>query len=530
MWEKGLALALGLATAGAASAGEGVPPVATLGRPVATMGRPVAAAPAAAVIGRPMASDGVQQASFLSGQDRVVRGVSPDPLPAARPGAGLVGWKPVSGPALLPAGPPLGGPELSAPSPIASAPSGPIASSPIVAGAGDPCAPAYCPEGACPTDCLGLAAAGGWPSHRWWLSAEYLMWWAKGDNAPPLVSAGPASGGPTAGILPPVGNGQVLYGNAGLGEQLRSGLRLFGGVWLCDQHVWGLEVGAFFLGEKVETFGIGSMGDPVIRRPIIQQTPGSPLFGQESGELVAAPGLLTGRVESRYTSQLWGYEANVKRGLWCGEACSLDFLVGFRNVSLDEGLTVLESLNVLTPNAAGVSFISLRDNFAARNRFYGVNLGVQSEVWLLDRLSMGVTGKVALGSTWQDLQVAGSTTFFNGATNLGTGSGGLLALPTNIGSRSQTRFSVVPEVGLTLNYQVYSWLRLSAGYNFLYWSDVVRPAQQIDRNVNFNHQPVITAAGAVTPGSGVGAAVPMPRFQTTDFWAHGINFGVELRY
>ncbi len=534
MWTKGLALALGLA-AGAASAGEGGTPAVTLGRPVATLGRPVAAAPApAATLGRPVAraAEGIEQASFVAGQGMVVRGVSPDPLPPRSDASmALNSWKPVGGPILMPSPTPV-----SSSAPVPAMPGAVVSGIPGAPGVCDPCppiCPPACPSDPCPSDpCagLGLASAGGWSSHRWWLSGEYLMWWAKGDNAPPLVASGPAAGGATAGILPPVGNGQVQYGGSGLGEQMRNGMRLFGGVWLSDEHLWGFELGGFFLADKVERFGFGSNGDPVVRRPIIQQTPGSALFGMESGELVAAPGLLTGRVDTVYSSQLWGYEANIKRGLWCGEACNVDFLIGFRNVSLDEGLTVTESLNVLTANPAGVTFISLRDRFATRNRFYGVNLGLQSEIWLLDRLSVGLSGKVALGTTWSDLEVNGSTAFVRGNTVLGTGAGGLLALPTNSGTRSGTRFSVVPEVGLTLNYQWNNWLRVFGGYNFLYWSDVVRPAEQIDRRVNFNNQPVISAAGVVSPGSGVGPAVPASRFQSTDFWAHGLTLGLEFRY
>src|SRR5262249_23740520 len=72
--------------------------------------------------------------------------------------------------------------------------------------------------------------------------------------------------------------------------------------------------------------------------------------------------------------------------------------------------------------------------------------------------------------------------------NAGTiGAGGLLTGPGNIGSSTTGRFSVVPEVGMNLGYYVTDWMRLSVGYNFLYWSGVARPGEQIDRRVNLNN-------------------------------------------
>ena len=63
-------------------------------------------------------------------------------------------------------------------------------------------------------------------------------------------------------------------------------------------------------------------------------------------------------------------------------------------------------------------------------------------------------------------------------------------MQSNIGHFSQSQFAVVPEIGVKLGYQLTPNLRLQAGYNFLFWSNVVRPGQQIDTSVN----PNLTAA------------------------------------
>ena len=97
----------------------------------------------------------------------------------------------------------------------------------------------------------------------------------------------------------------------------------------------------------------------------------------------------------------------------------------------------------------------------------------------------------------------------------------MLALPSNSGHFSRNVFSVVPEVGMNLSYQVCPNLRLFMGYTFLYWNNVARPGALIDTVVNTTQQ----SGGTLT-----GPARPAFAFHNTDYWAHGINFGLELRY
>ena len=49
----------------------------------------------------------------------------------------------------------------------------------------------------------------------------------------------------------------------------------------------------------------------------------------------------------------------------------------------------------------------------------------------------------------------------------------------------------------------------------------MRPGEQIDRTVNTNQLP---------PAVGGGPARPMFQNNATDFWAQGVNFGVEFKY
>jgi hypothetical protein len=86
-------------------------------------------------------------------------------------------------------------------------------------------------------------------------------------------------------------------------------------------------------------------------------------------------------------------------------------------------------------------------------------------------------------------------------------------------------FGVVPEVGLDVGLRLAPWARARVGYSFLYWSGVVRPGDQVDRQVNPRLVPTDQDFGL--PG---GPARPASQLNRTDFWAHGLNFGAELTF
>jgi hypothetical protein len=130
--------------------------------------------------------------------------------------------------------------------------------------------------------------------------------------------------------------------------------------------------------------------------------------------------------------------------------------------------------------------------------------------------------KVALGANRREVSINGDTvlSFPDGTRNVFTG--GLLALPSNIGTFSSTEFAVVPELGVSVAYQLTDCVRIGCGYTFLYINHVVRPGQEIDLGVNTTQPPL---------GNGlVGPARPAVSFNNTDFWAQGINFIFEVRF
>ena len=73
--------------------------------------------------------------------------------------------------------------------------------------------------------------------------ADYLLWWTKGTNLPPLVTT---SGTDQSGVLGP--GTTVLFGDTTAENRARSGADLTLGMWLNCCQTWGIEGNYFTLG------------------------------------------------------------------------------------------------------------------------------------------------------------------------------------------------------------------------------------------------------------------------------------------
>jgi hypothetical protein len=354
------------------------------------------------------------------------------------------------------------------------------------------------------------------PPGRAWVSVDYLLWWIKNDHLPPLVTVSPPG---SSGVLP---GAEVAIGGSDLESDSYSGTRVDLGFWLNDCHTLGLETDFFFLGRNSRDETVGALlpsSGTEVARPFFNVAINAP-----DAELVAAAGAVSGTVTASQYTRLWGIGENALANLYCGCAHRVDLVGGFRYLSLNEGLTISEALTVAPGVAGAGSAINLADEFGTHNRFYGGTIGVRAEYWW-GRFFVNGRASVALGDTDETVRINGTTTFTppGGATVVQ--SGGLLAQASNIGRFSRDEFSVVPEVGFNVGYQVTPRVRAYVGYTYLYWSDVVRPSGQIDLAVNPTQVPSI-----VGPGTLMGPARPAVPFRTSDFWAQGINFGVEFRF
>ena len=375
---------------------------------------------------------------------------------------------------------------------------------------------------------------------QFWLRGEYLLWWTQGSRQPVLVTTGLPGVTPFPGALGQPGT-SVLYGNPDGDSRPRSGGRFTAGFWLDSCRTFGLEGSYFFLASRNTDFSAasdGRLGSGFIARPFFDV-----LTGLQNSQLVAFPalagggnilfadgnGLARGDIHVATYSRLQGAELNALCGLCAGCNYSAQALVGFRYLQLDEGLAVTENTRVNpalprdTPLFGG-STISIADQFDTRNNFYGGQVGVRGEV-RRGRVFVEVQAKVALGVTHQTVDVRGSTAITSpeGTTTLFPV--GFLASGGNGGQFVRDRFTVVPEVGVNVGYQVTPRVRTFVGYNFLYWSSVVRPGDQIDVGLSGTRLPTDSRYDPAA-----GPARPNAPLRDTGFWAQGISFGAEFRY
>jgi hypothetical protein len=355
---------------------------------------------------------------------------------------------------------------------------------------------------------------------KFYVSSEYLLWWLKQDKVPVLASTS----------TNPFDNGElgkptteVLFGGDGLNGSDRSGFRITAGWWLdetCKDDA--IEIRGFYLASQATDFDANSSQFPVIARPFFNIN-----MHEEFAQLTAFPGVGTGNLAINDESHFWGTEINARCNLCCGCNYRLDLFGGFRYLDLDEFLNITETgLNAVNapPPFPGDRFV-VTDYFGTRNQFYGGQVGFLGEY---DRgpWSVEARAQIALGDTHQDILIDGSQLFTdpNGTTHSFVG--GLLALKSNIGRYSADKFTYIPELDLNVGYQLTDHVRLFVGYDILYWSSVVRPGGQIDRNIDITLIPNFPVPGAVPAGQNQPAA-PRP---ATDFWAQGLTVGVEFRY
>jgi hypothetical protein len=364
------------------------------------------------------------------------------------------------------------------------------------------------------------------PPGKCWVSVEYLLWWFKSGQTPPLATTSPAT---SLGILGQPGT-TVIIGGEGLDNEPLHGIRVTVGTWLDCCQTKGIEIGGFsFFDHDTQrsASGPGTPGSVTIARPFFNV-----LTGQPDSQLVAFPSLVAGTVTVDSTQRLSGFTPNIICNLCCCgpvDCCNphgrrIDLLVGPRFYRLEEDINIREDLQVNpTVPVLGGSRINIVDSFETENRFYGGFIGARAEFWM-NRLFVNVTGGVALGNTEQIVRINGSTTITPPTGAVVTRAGGLLTQPTNIGRYSRNEFTYIPELGFNVGYQVTPQCRAFVGYSFLYWSEVVRPGDQIDVGLNTTQLPTLGGTGTLT-----GPARPAFTFHDSGFWAQGINLGVQFR-
>jgi hypothetical protein len=358
-----------------------------------------------------------------------------------------------------------------------------------------------------------------------YVQGEFLRVWTRANHLEvPLLTTGT---GPNAGGLADPGT-IVIWGR---GSEAAwdgfNGGRLDVGVPL-GAHLT-LETRGFWLAEQALHLAAGSdaNGAPVLARPYVGLASGN----LNALRLIASPGLLAGGVQLTGQSQWWGLETNVV-GVGGEGGFRWEWLAGLRFVEMQEDLTICDSSTVLAPGAASFAgnplgigdLLNTSDRFQTRNYFYGPQFGLRGET-RLGRLGLSATAKVALGNTRQVVNLDGLTAAATAAGTFSTMPSGVLAVPGTTGRYTQDGFTVLPEVGLRVAYEVSGNLRLSLGYDFLYWSRVARPGGSGTPVINDSLVP--SSPNFNLPTNQIAPFNPSIK---SDTWMYGLNCGLEWRF
>ena len=365
------------------------------------------------------------------------------------------------------------------------------------------------PAGEGPYDGVASCTCTQCNSDRNWVTTEFMIWWGKRRQLPPLVTSSPQSEPrATAGVIGQPGT-TVLFGDERVDAGERFGGRVTVGQWLDDGKEIGIGGSFFALEECGVRYSMASIGDPILARPFFDT-----FQGQNAAALIAFPSVNSGSIDVHSASDVLGAEFFVRRLLTANCGNRLDLIGGYYFTRVDDGLTISSSTLIVDPGglAAVGTTIDLVDVFGVRNEFHGGELGL-----LLERgrgcWTWKVLGKVSIGNLNQTVTVHGETVTTPSGGPAATGTGGLLARPSNSGTFERNEFIYVPEASVNLSRRLNEHLDVSLGYTFIYWSSILLAADQVDMSVNPN-----------------GGTSPAFTFNDTDFWVQGVNVGLEFHY
>jgi len=372
------------------------------------------------------------------------------------------------------------------------------------------------------------------PNIRLWADAEYLCWWSKNAPLPVAIATTGSSTDSAPAALGEPGT-EVLFGNQSISNGALSGVRVAVRSWVDQKNDYGVELSGFYLPEKTHTaFSMKSSSvlgvpfDNVAPFPLPPEHGGWNLAGAGETAILLAyePTSYTGSLVAKSTNQLWGVELNGLFHFLSRPTFRLSALGGICYTDLSEHLNI----NYYSTNSPNDIFLTavLQDRFHTRNEIYTAQAGLRGE-WSNDWFFATFLAKIGLGGAMQMSYINGSftdtisTLYFN----YGNGqSGGIFAQPTNSGKHTQGRFAAIPSTTVRFGLNLHRNLRLSVGYDFLFLSNVLRPGDQIDRVINE------TQAGSASGGvpTLTGPERPKVLMDQTNYWAQGINAGMEARF
>ncbi len=384
------------------------------------------------------------------------------------------------------------------------------------------CTPS-CVAGNC-CDCDNFVGAPG----RIWVTGQYLSWWTSGAHLPPMASTVDANGNPV-----------TLFGDQDIGNGQHEGYRVACGTWLDCHHCWGVEGDYFDISEKPTDYDSGTtIGNangtafPIYRFVNDPAAPG--VLTPDVIGLVSATSPYVGRetvnTDSYFQSaglwlrhRLMGWERTTSGGdvNWTDRSARtfrLDAIAGYRFARLIDTVNEEDDTFCIT-NLNGYSYFN---DYRTVNNFNGGELGLDT-VLTFGRWSLDVVTKCAIGVNNEYVRLYNQE-IVDESQNTGVPVPWIIVNQAPLQEFSRNRFAAIPELMATAGYQVTEHLKFTVGYDLLFWTAVVRAADQIAVNPanGYPYGNVIS-----TP-----AANPLPPFTwiESSFLAQGLHAGAELRF
>lgn len=366
----------------------------------------------------------------------------------------------------------------------------------------------------------------------YWVRFEVLGGWLKNAKTPPLLTT--SSPQTSLGIIGNEGT-TVLFGGD-IDVKTRLGARMTAGFWLEPSQALGFELSYSVLPKRGASIEESSEGDPLLALPYFDVTTNQQSSFIISREIIPSLGLVNqvnGLVKMELNSFFQEGQFNAIYNVSRGNRSRFDWYWGYRFMNLNENFNnqfikdeIVQDANV-PPNNIVLKRQTSADSFNATNYFNGINWGFRSE-WYKNCWSFNIGASLALGMNSTRVDISGVTNkrettnpFAANPTYSNVDStGGVYALSSNIGRYEKNYFSVVPEVQFGVGYFFWDDCRLYCNYNFLAMTNVVRPGDQIDNNINPN----------ILDGNGGNPANPAFLNKTTTFWLQTLSIGLEFRY